>query len=144
MSTTQPQKTSDPVHPSGSPIFDRANAFLAFTRGDTPDTFATVTTFLAILCLHVGLRHFHLGFRFDEPAFFISGAINLVAAAGTFSARRTEALRYSPVLLAISVAIFAYWKPGLGNHALMESMLLLAIPVPIRTDRIAPITDLFC
>jgi hypothetical protein len=45
------------------------------------------------------LRHFHLGIRFEEPAFFVSGAINLAAAAGIFSERRAEVLRYSPLAL---------------------------------------------
>lgn len=62
-----------------------------------PDTFATFTTFLAILCLHVGLSHTHLRIRFEDPAFFVSGAINLVTAAGIFSERHAEVLRYSPL-----------------------------------------------
>ena len=145
MPASQPLEAPSDAQAETPSLAGRANALLAFTRGDHADTFATFTSFLAILCLHVGLRHVHLGIRFDEPAFFVSGAINLAAAAGVFFERRAEVLRYSPALLAISVVIFAYVKPGLGNHALMESLLLLAvaIAIPIRADRVAPIADLF-
>jgi len=129
----------------GDDVPEASSRILRFMDGDRADDFRTLSTFLTLLALHVGLRHLHLGIREAEPAFFVSSALALAAAAGCALEARRDALKWSLPLLVGTVALFASHKPALGNHAALESLLLLAVAlaVPVTAARAGTIAALF-
>ncbi|GEM_PF-6545860 len=122
-----------------------AARILGFMDGDGADDFRTIATFLTLLCLHVGLRHLHLGLRESQSIFLASGAIALAVAAGCAFESRRGRLRWSLPFGVGTVALFASHKPALGNHAALESLLLLAVAlaVPVTAARAGTIAALF-
>ena len=122
-----------------------AARILRFVDGEAPDAYQTTATFLTLLCLHVGLRHLHLGIRDAEPAFYASATCALATAAASALEARRGSLRFSLLGVIPTVALFTSHKPALGNHAALESLLLLAVAValPITAARAAPIAALF-
>lgn len=100
---------------------------------------------VVMLCFHVGCRHVHLAIRMQEPLFVLSGGIAWAVAFGCLVERRSERLGRWPLLLVVTVLVFGYAKTALGNHAAMESLVLLAIALatPITTPRLHALAGLF-
>ena len=95
----------------GDDVPEASSRILRFMDGDRADDFRTVSTFLMLLALHVGLRHLHLGIRDAEPAFFASSALALAAAAGCALEARRDALRWSLPLLVGTCLLYTSPSP---------------------------------